>query len=59
MEQKFKNGDLVYWTDHEHKTSGKYTIVKQGLQEEDEQPIWIITNGYLEIEVFEDEIKLL
>ena len=55
---KYNQGDEVYWTDPDGGlSSGMYKIVSL-LIEDEENSIWLISNGSSESEVFQHELSL-
>lgn len=54
---RYKEGDVVYWTDpDEGLSSGFYKIVKQ-ITEDKKHSVWLISNGISESEVFQHELS--
>lgn len=52
----FEENDEVNWTDPEGISSGIYRIIKK-ISEDDENSIYLISNGFSEVEVYEHELK--
>lgn len=54
---KYEEGEEVYWTDPEGESSGKYRIVKQLTEDSKGMSIFLLSNGFSDVEAYKFELK--
>lgn len=54
---KYLTGDEVYWTDPSGESSGIYEVIQKVTDDIDGLSIYLITDNYSDVEVYEKELK--